>query len=77
MLRSSERKEKRKKEIVATLQNRIQIFGKWLAAFLKGRGWDGIGLRTLRFVLDYKMSVIQNITRNVFINWPECFSITV
>ena len=52
MLKSSEKKE-RKKEIAATLQNRIQVFGTWLPAFQKGRGWDGVGSRTLRFVLDY------------------------
>ena len=28
-------------------------FGTWLPAFQKGRGWDGVGSRTLRFVLYY------------------------
>ena len=37
-LKSSGRKEKRKKEIAATLQNRIQIFGTRLPAFQKGMG---------------------------------------
>ena len=34
-----EKKKERKKEIVATLQITIQIFGTWLPAFQKGRGW--------------------------------------
>ena len=41
------------KEIAATLQNRIQILGTWRPAFQKGRGSDGVGSTTLRFVLDY------------------------
>ena len=51
--RRKERKKERKKEIVATQLKRIQIFGTRLLAFRKGRGWDGVGSRTLRFVLDY------------------------
>ena len=37
MLRSSGRKE-----IAATLQNRIQIFVTWLPAFQKGMGWGWV-----------------------------------
>ena len=37
------------------MRNRIQIFGTWMPAFQKGRGWDGVGSMTLRFVLDYTL----------------------
>ena len=55
-----ERKEERKKEIAATLQNIIQIFGTWLPAFQKGRGSNGVESRTLKFVLDYTYPSLDN-----------------